>query len=33
MYMKYEKHGISLLMPKQFDIRDGARPDLNVTAL
>ena len=32
-YMKYGKYNISLLMPKQTDLRDGARPDSHVTAL
>ena len=32
-YMKYEKYSISLIMPKQTDLRDGARPDSHVAAL
>ena len=32
-YMKYGKCNMSLLVPKQTDLRDGARPDLHVTAL
>ena len=32
-YMKYGKYSISLLMPKQTDLCDGARPDSHVTAL
>ena len=32
-YMKYRKCSISLLMPKQTDLRDGGRPDSHVTAL
>ena len=32
-YMKYGKYNISLLMSKQTDLRDGARPDSHVTAL
>ena len=31
--MKYEKYSISLIMPKQTDLRDGARPDSHVAAL
>ena len=32
-YMKYKKYNISLLRPKQTDLRDGARPDSQITAL
>ena len=32
-YMKYGKYNVSLLMSKQTDLRDGARPDSHVTAL
>ena len=32
-YMKFEKYNISLSMPKQADLPDGARPDSHVTAL
>ena len=31
--MKYRKYSISLLMPKQTNLRDVARPDSHVTAL
>ena len=32
-YMKYEKYSISLPMPKQTNLRDGARLDSHVTVL
>ena len=32
-YMKYGKYNISLLMPKQTDLPDGAHLDSHVTAL
>ena len=31
--MKYGKYNISWLMPKETDLRDGARPDSHVTGL
>ena len=32
-YMKYEKYSISLLIPKQTDLRDGARPESHCCTL